>query len=236
LKLKRKSDPFHQSIKVYLRKYFGVKPKAMALYEVALTHRSVYQGRPGLDNERLEFLGDRVLDAVIAHELYEKFSGESEGELTQRKSKMVNRAVLSAMAIRSGLDKLLIYQSGRDINVETLSGNALEAVIGAIYLEKGFDRTYKAVTRKLLPTLLDDDLISAQHDYKSELMIYAQKRREKLVFSMVEHASSRKEKTQFEVSVVLEGELLASAMGSSRKKAEQAAAKAAFLKLTAPSL
>lgn len=212
-----------------------MKIGSAVLYESALTHRSVYHGKPGLDNERLEFLGDRILDAVVAHHLYEKYSGESEGELTKRKSQMVNRTVLAAMATRSGLDKMLIYSANREINLETLSGNALEALIGAIYLEKGYQKTYKAITEKFLPLMLDDELVSAQKDYKSELMIYAQKRKDKLVFSM-ETIEQKVGNAHFEVSVVLNGDVLGTATGSSRKKAEQAAAKQAITKLTDASL
>jgi ribonuclease-3 len=229
-----RQDPNEKALRQYLKTYFGVKPKDIHLYQVAITHRSAESGNPGLNNERLEFLGDSILDAVVADRLFNELAGEDEGVLTRRKSQMVNRDSLSQMALRSGLDKLLVFSNKRDINMATICGNALEAIIGAIYLEKGFDKTYRAITRIMLPRLMDDELLSKQQDYKSELIIWAQKEKKQIHFRVVSE-SRRGSANWYVVEVRINDSVFGKGEGLSKKKAEQEAAAAGLMKLTARS-
>jgi ribonuclease-3 len=231
LKLIPKSkNPEEKNLKRFLRTYFNIKTSHLDLYLIAVTHKSTAEKNIALHNERLEFLGDAILDAVIADRLYNQLSGEDEGELTRQKAKIVNRNSISQMALRSGLDKLLIYSNKREINIESIAGNALEAIIGAIYLEKGYKKTFKAINNVMLPKLMDAELLKLQNDYKSELIIWSQKEKKKLVFDF--QKVERKEAANwFIIHAVLEGNILGTGEGSSKKKAEQLAAKDAIEKM-----
>ncbi len=230
LKSSRK-DKEHQAITTYLKQYFGIRPKDIALYQIAVTHKSATGNNPCLHYERMEFLGDAILDAIIADHLFGEYTGEDEGELTRRKSKLVKREVLSQMAMRSGLNKLLIYSNKREINVETLAGNALEALIGAIYLEKGFKKTYKAVVDYMLERLLDDEMISKQRDFKSELIIWSQKEKKNLEFVLLEERKKGAH-NWYVIGATIDGSNFGHGEGRAKKHAEQKASELALMKLT----
>ena len=209
----------------------GFYPRNMRLYEQALTHKSVAkQDRQGhnLDNERLEYLGDAVLDTVLADFLFKKFPYEDEGFLTQMRSKVVNRKQLSLLAENIGLDKLLkIDQHRRSIH-SSIYGNAFEAFIGAIYLDRGYPVTAKYIINDIIHHHIDIcKLKETESNYKSRLLELAQKKSQLITFRTVDNP---KKDNNFISSVILDGKEYEQAMGRSKKEAEQ---NAAFITLKA---
>ena len=132
----------------FILQRFGYKANNISFFNTALTHKSFLSDpNSEFSNERLEFLGDTVLDAVVAEFLYHKFPKDDEGYLTKLKSKIVNRQTLSTIGEKMGIRDVLKYNDERSINLKSIEGNAFEALVGAIYLDAGFERTKKHLTR-----------------------------------------------------------------------------------------
>ncbi|MBW7868366.1 MAG: ribonuclease III [Brumimicrobium sp.] len=210
----------------FLIKHFGYRPKDIELFKRALTHKSIANTHEGMiPNERLEFLGDTILDAIMADFLFHKFPHEDEGYLTKVKSKIVSRASLTNIAQSMHLADHLIYQKGRNIRVETLEGNALEAVIGAIYLDGGYDETKRSINKYLLrlhvdlPTLLEKEI-----DFKSKLFIWCQKNKLNIEFRPLKEELLG-DSWNYEVEIFINSVPYGRGSGSSKKNAEQAASK-----------
>ena len=128
----------------FILQRFGYKANNISFFNTALTHKSILSDpNSEFSNERLEFLGDTVLDAVVAEFLYHKFPKDDEGYLTKLKSKIVNRQTLSNIGEKMGIREVLKYNDERSINLKSIEGNAFEALVGAIYLDAGFERTKK---------------------------------------------------------------------------------------------
>jgi ribonuclease-3 len=214
-----KSDSDKQ-LSGYLKEFFGFSPFHLQLYKQAILHKSVTKNRSaGIrhSNERLEFLGDAVLDAIIADYLYQKFPDNHEGFLTKARSKLVSRTHLMHLAKSTGLEKLIVC----DINDQSvrlnLAGNAIEAIIGAVYLRKGYDFTQKKVL-KLIERFTDiEDFISKNEDYKSILYQWTQKNKKSLEYKSVD----LKEEMAFEVSLFIDDKFIAKATASNKKSAEK---------------
>lgn len=224
-----RSDPKSKNelklIRYFLKK-FGYRPKNIQFFKTALTHKSISNISKGLEsNERLEFLGDTILDAVIADFLYHKFPDEDEGYLTKVKAKIVSRKNLSKIAQDMHLHEMLIFQKGRGINVETLEGNAFEAIIGAIYLDDGYLAAKKSIFNSVLrnyvdlPTLLENEI-----DFKSQLYIWAQKNRLTIEFELLKEEIVDG-KWNYEVEIFINANPYGRGKGSTKKIAEQAASK-----------
>ena len=206
-----------------------IKTVRPELYLQALRHKSVYESS-FQNNERLEFLGDSILDSVVAEVLYEKFPQGKEGFLTQIRSRIVSRSNLNMLGISLQLDKLIEVQMGREIRETSLSGNALEALIGAIYLDKGFDSTNKFIRDQLIaPHINFDTILTQEPDPKSRVIERAQKSKVKVLF--LTSISQKEEPQSFLSKVIFDGQEIASALGASKKKAEQGAAAEALIKL-----
>ena len=210
----------------YFLKKFGYRPKNIQFFKTALTHKSISNISKELEsNERLEFLGDTILDAVIADFLYHKFPDEDEGYLTKVKAKIVSRKNLSKIAQDMHLHEMLIFQKGRGINVETLEGNAFEAIIGAIYLDDGYLAAKKSIFNSVLrnyvdlPTLLENEI-----DFKSQLYIWAQKNRLTIEFELLKEEIVDG-KWNYEVEIFNNANPYGRGKGSTKKIAEQAASK-----------
>ena len=165
-------------IKRFIRRHFGVRVHSLAPYEEALRHSSsVACQRDGLpSNERLEFLGDAVLDMIVVDMLFRKFPNGDEGEMTRMKSRLVSRESLNLLGQEIGVEHLLDAQTGRGAVHASLRGNAMEALVGAVYLDKGFTKTQKGVL-KLLKRFDLDQRIQARVDFKSKLHEWGQKRK-----------------------------------------------------------
>lgn len=210
----------------FLIKHFGYRPKRLRLFKIALTHKSIANTSKNLEsNERLEFLGDTILDAVIADFLYHKFPEDDEGDLTKIKSKIVSRSSMSTIARSMGLAEYLIYQQERNIRVETLEGNALEALVGAIYLDGGYLAAKRSITHYMLRLHVDlSTLLAKEIDFKSKLFIWSQKNKLEIDFKLMKE-ELKYQKWHYEVEVVINSVSYGRGSGTSKKSAEQAAAK-----------
>lgn len=177
-----------------------------------------------MNNERLEYLGDAVLDTILSDYLFKKFPEASEGFLTKIRSRTVNREVLNQLAISMGLNKLLISNVNSVQNSKNLSGDAFEALIGAIFLDKGFRRTKKLVIKKILARYLDlDSIIKTDTDYKSLVFEWVQKNKTQLTFTYNEEYDFDQKKSLFSSTLYINKEEYGKGHGSSKKEAEQEA-------------
>lgn len=198
------------------------------LYRQALTHKSALAkgnvSASETSNERLEFLGDAIVNAVVSDYLFQKFPGEDEGFLTKARSKIVSRGNLSKTALKMNLHKLLVSSLGKVDISETLFGNALEALIGAIYMDKGYRAASKFVHAQLLNKHIDiNELLSMEVDYKSSLLEWCQKNKKRMVF-IVEQDESK----AFVSELFIDDEKMATGHGTSKKRAEQKASEKAW--------
>jgi ribonuclease III len=219
----------NKTVADYLQSTFGYKPKNTTLYEQSFRHSSASQKlKGGLkdSNERLEFLGDSVLDSIVAHYLYDKYKHLPEGELTKMKSKVVRRENLNMLGYDLGLDRMLKLNLGRQEMHDSIVGNALEALIGAIYLDKGYDFTLKIVLDILKKHGLDTTILD-DVDYKSKLHEWGQKHRKPLEFQILEHRNEGGS-SFYRIQLLIDGEPMGEGDGHSKKVAEQ---KCAYLAL-----
>lgn len=210
----------------FLIKKFGYRPKRLLPFKIALTHKSIANTSNHLiSNERLEFLGDTILDAVIADYLYHKFPDENEGYLTKVKSKIVNRKNLVAVAQLMGLSDHIVYQQGRGIRIATLEGNAFEALIGAIYVDGGYEAVKKSVLHRIIRNYIDlPSLLKQEIDFKSRLYIIAQKNHLEMEFKPI-NEEIKDGKWRYEVEIHINSIPYGRGVGSTKKLAEQTASK-----------
>ena len=210
----------------FLIKEFGYRPKDLLLFKIALTHKSISNTSKKLvSNERLEFLGDTILDAIIADFLYHKFPEEDEGYLTKIKAKIVSRKSLAAIGNSMNIAEHIVYQKGRSIRLATLEGNAFEAIIGAIYLDGGYEAVKKCVDHYVLRLHVDlSILLEKEIDFKSKLYIWAQKNQLDIDFETLQEDLTDGKWT-YEVEVSINNNKYGRGMGSSKKAAEQMASK-----------
>lgn len=217
-------DLSNRDIRRYFRNIFGFNPIHLDVYRTALTHKSasnqhIVAGR--LNNERLEYLGDAVLSAIVADFLFHKYPTESEGVLTRMRSKMVNRNRLNGLARKIGLHEMI--RLGGRISAETVDGNAFEAVVGAIYLDRGYRKTYEVIIDHIFLVHLDMDTVYQEDDdYKSRILIWAQRHKHRLEFNS--HSEASENGHMYKTVLLMDGLVLAEGLGYSVKKADQAAA------------
>ena len=213
------------------RREFGLRVKRRSVYEEALTHSSMLDGdKSGLkSNERLEFLGDVVLDMTMANYLYTAFPEAQEGELTKRKSRIVNRKNLNLLGKNMGLHHLIHAKMRREDIHDSMVGNALEALIGALYLDHGIMKTQRAVLGMLKHYGLDEQ-VNETHDFKSKLHHWATKRKKKLAFEVLKDDDTAGEE-RYEIAAKVNGEVYGIGIGRSKKLAEQEAARRAWKKV-----
>ena len=215
-------------MRAWCRKTLGVTPGDLPLYRQALRHVSaVSEERPDLpDNERLEFLGDAVLDAIIGDLLFTTYPDKGEGFLTRMRSKLVSRTQLNMLARRIEIERVMESNVSRS-HESSVPGNALEALIGALFLDRGFDRTRKVVV-KLIHAHIDlREVEKEDKDGKSRLLEWGQKRRKKVEFVIREEGGGGRGK-HYVAEVRINGEVKGTGKGTSKKVAEQDAAQSAF--------
>ena len=214
-------------------KMLGFYPRNISYYEQALLHKSLSakneKGRP-CNNERLEFLGDAILDAIIADILYQKFDGKREGFLTNTRSKIVSRETLNHLADQIGLTKLIKFSTRQAAHNSYMGGNAFEALVGAMYLEKGYKFTRRIIIDRLVNTYMDvDALATSDWNFKSKLIDWGQKERKKVSFEVVQVIAGHRK--QYETRVLIDGAPHESAIEFSIKAAEQLAAEKTYKKM-----
>lgn len=222
--LKSDSD---RLLKRYLKEYFGFSPYYLQLYRQALLHKSMTSSKvAGVrhSNERLEFLGDAVIDSIIGDYLYHYYPNENEGFLTKARSKLVSRKHLGHLAQSTGLDNLLVSDVKNKNAMLNLSGNAFEALIGAIYLRKGYPFIQKRFILLLKRFTKIDEYLYIDDDFKSQIYQWVQKNRKELKFNSIEIVH----KLTFEVELYIDNVLLCKARGTTIKSAEQAASQEAI--------
>jgi ribonuclease-3 len=213
-----------------IRQITGSRPDNLHLYKLALMHTSAAKGvsPDGFreSNERLEYLGDAILGAVVAEYLFKKFPYKGEGFLTEIRSRIVNRESLNGLGKKLGLNKLIVYDGHRRTMYthKSMSGDALEALVGAVYLDKGFKHSRKFIVKRLIAPHFDlEKVIETNLNFKSLLIEWAQRENKKLRFEILEERGDTHNK-EFVAQVMIDDQPFAIGSGFSKKKAEQAAA------------
>ncbi len=207
----------------------GATPDNIRLYKLALTHTSFARQSAASKhdtNERLEFLGDAVLGAVVAELLFKKFPYEDEGFLTEIRSRIVNRESLNQIALKLGLNLLVKVDntSQGGVRHKSVNGNALEALVGAVYLDKGYDRTRQFILEKFVKPHVDlHQLVNTTANFKSKLIEWAQSQNLEIRFEIVKR-KQQGSTTEFTSGVFIDDKPVAVGVGLSKKKADQAAA------------
>ncbi len=223
-----------RNILCQIRTITGFIPRNLHLYKIALTHKSASVSLPdgsSVNNERLEYLGDAILDAIIADYLYLRFPDNDEGFLTQLKSKIVKRKQLNRLALKIGMSPLLILNTHQKQQKDNILGNAFEALIGAIYLDKGYYKTRKFVINKILEKHLDlEKLARKESDFKSRIIEWSQKNKKEIQFVNRE-STNENDELVFVSQVMMLDEELGKGIGFSKKDAEQKAAEEALEKI-----
>lgn len=213
-----------------LKNILGFRPRNLALYQQALTHQSkakrVLNNKGNDSNERLEYLGDAVLDLLVAEYLFKKYPFKDEGFLTEMRAKMVNREMLSKISNQMGIIEVMFMDSHLHKNrfaARNVGGNALEALVGAIYLDLGYKKTYRFVVSQLIEPFIDvESLKESRMNSKGSLFEWAQRNKKSLGFD-VHIVDENKRRKQYLVKVMVDGEALAEALQPTKKKAEQLA-------------
>lgn len=227
----------HKGKEPYLSFYhvLGFYPDRIDLYKEAMTHRSSSvrsdKGR-WINNERLEFLGDAILDAIVADILYKKFEHKKEGFLTSTRSRIVQRETLNKLSIELGLDKLIVTSTRNLAHNTNIYGDALEAIIGAIYLDQGYRVAKKFVFEKLIKQHLNiEKVLKSEVDFKSRLIEWGQKNKVDVSFELVNSSYDAQNNPVFESCVVVGGMNIGAGKGYSKKESHQMAAKVGIRKL-----
>jgi len=218
-----------------LKEILGFRPGNLKLYEIAFIHRSATFTLPDgkkVNNERLEFLGDAILDAILSDYLFEKFPDANEGFLTKIRSRIVKRDVLNQLAISMGINKILISNISSVNLTKNLFGDAFEALIGAVFIDKGFKKTKKLFLKNVLNKYLDLNLIvKTDTDYKSMVFEWVQKKRSNLIYTYNEEYDFSTKKSIFSTILIIDKVEMGRGQGSSKKEAEQEAANQAWKRL-----
>ncbi len=217
---------------LFLKSLLGFYPSNLRLYDTAVIHKSASlldsQGNY-VNNERLEYLGDAVLGAVIADFLYNRFPSQDEGYLTQMRSKLVNRSFLTQLTYQIGLNHYIQSNTTSTVETSHIYGDALEALIGAIYLDKGYQEARQFITRKLLNQYVDlNEVQNTNTNYKSQLIEWSQKNKKSVSFNTSDETKADSKQMLFVASVEVENEIFGRGTGGSKKEAQQNASRQAL--------
>lgn len=229
---KRGKEPY-----VSFYKILQFYPYNITLYEQALLHKSssirMKDGK-WINNERLEFLGDAILDAIVADIVFKEFEYKKEGFLTDIRSKIVKRETLNQFALELGLDKL-IKATAQASHKTHMYGNALEAVIGAIYLDQGYRAAKRFVHERLIKQFLNFETVATQEaNFKSRLLEWSQKNRISVVFELISSKSDEYNCPVFTSAVLIFDKEISRAEGYSKKESQQRAAQIALDEINKP--
>ena len=216
-----------------LSSILGFVPAKLSLYRLAFSHKSFAHSQPvfgARNNERLEYLGDAVLGTIVAEYLFKKYPNRNEGFLTKMRSKIVKRKSLNDIADQMGLDVFLI-QNGVDMVSNSMLGNALEALIGAIYIDIGYQGTRRFVVKRMLRAYMDiQELETFDDNYKSQLLEWCQKQNKPIAYKVLSKFKFDN-RDRFRICVMVDEEVIATAEDFSKKAAEQLASKEALVLL-----
>jgi ribonuclease-3 len=187
-----------------------------------------------VNNERLEYLGDAVLGTIVAEYLYNRFPSKDEGFLTQLRSRVVNRSFLTQLTFKMGLNKYVVSNASSVSESSHLYGDLLEAFIGAIYLDSGYAVTKQFVIKKVFNQHVDiREMEKVDNNFKSQLIEWGQKIKQEVEFKTVNNPDSGSEKMPFISEAYIDGKVMGTGEGYSKKEAQQNAAQHALGKLSA---
>lgn len=247
--------PFRQDKELYLslRQIIGFYPHNISYYKQALMHKSVTRNsrsagdsdhnqkdgkrkgdtkRTTGNNERLEFLGDAILDAIAGHIVYDHFPGKKEGFLTNTRSKLVKRETLGKLAKEMGITRLIVSTGQNTSHNSYVGGNAFEALVGAIYLDQGYDACMKFMKKRILGELINIDKMAAKEEnFKSKLLEWAQKNHISIEFKLLDQLMDSDKNMVFRFEVIAEGLTCGEGSGYTKKEAQQKASKKALEKI-----
>lgn len=229
--------PFRKDKELYLslRKIIGFYPHDISYYKLALMHKSMYKrnakGKP-VNNERLEFLGDAVLDATVGDIVYRHFPGKREGFLTNTRSKLVQRDTLNRLAQEMGINQLILSSGRSQSHNSYMGGNAFEALVGAIYLDRGYDACMEFMRKRILAQMINIDKVAYKEvNFKSKLIEWSQKNRVRIDFKSILEEKDKTGSPVFVYRVTLEGVEGCEGKGYSKKESQQLASKLTLEKL-----
>jgi ribonuclease III len=220
---------------LFLRNLLGFYPQNLKLYDLAFIHKSAStvdsQGN-FVNNERLEFLGDAILGSIIADFLYNRFPQEDEGFLTKTRSKLVNRSFLTKLTFDMGLNIFINSNTTKNIDKSHIYGDALEALIGAIYLDKDYKTAKYFVTKKILSQFVDlNEIEQNDSNFKSQLIEWSQKNKKEISFETTENSNENSKQPKFRAVIKIDNKQIGKGSGTSKKEAHQEAAKESLKKL-----
>ncbi len=229
--------PFRKEKELFSSLYIilGFYPRHIEYYKQALMHKSIHKrnnkGKP-LNNERLEFLGDAILDAAVGYIVYRHYEGKREGFLTNTRSKLVSRDTLGKLANEMGLGSLLVSAGHSTSHNSYVEGNAFEALVGAIYLDRGYDACLEFFEKRILGKYIDLDKVAFKEvNFKSKLLEWSQKNRVRLEFKMLKQRKDDNGSPIFSFQVLVEGVEGEKGTGFSKKEAQQLASKETLQRL-----
>ncbi|MEG1718379.1 MAG: ribonuclease III [Bacteroidales bacterium] len=211
---------------VAIKNILGFYPENIFLYQLAFRHKSASEISNGFrrNNERLEYLGDAVLSVVAAHYLFERYPNQDEGFLTEMRSKMVSRATLNKVGMKMGLHSLIRIEQNSQNGFKSVDGDALEALVGAIFLDKGFRFTEKVILNRIISLHIDvDEMEHKEWNFKSKLIDWGQKEKCNVHFQVLE-TINRGQKKLYKIDVIIDGVSRGQGIDHSIKSAEQLAA------------
>lgn len=227
---KRKNGTFILDKKKFLsilKDILGFRPFDLRIYEMAFIHKSATHTLPDgtrINNERLEFLGDTVLDTILSEYLFEKFPDADEGKLTKIRARIVNRQMLNEISISMGINNLLISHINKNNITENLYGDALEALIGSVFVDRGYSRTRRFIIGTIIKNHLDlGKIVTTENDYKSQVFQWVQKLNRKISFNYNEDYDFIEKKSFFSATLRIDYEIFGKGSGTSKKAAEQKA-------------
>ncbi len=217
-----------------VKNIFGFYPDNIHLYKLALRHKSATVKKINgikINNERLEYLGDAILSAVVADYLFRRYPYKNEGFLTEMRSKIVSRNSLNKLSRRLGLQQLILSSSSHPRHSKSAAGDAFEAFIGALYLDKGYQFTHKIIISRIIDIQFDmEQLVETELSYKSRMIEWAQKEKNKLEFKVVDEIFEKNKKRYF-VAIVVNEKTISQSQDFSIKGAENSAAEKAWQKI-----
>jgi ribonuclease-3 len=215
---------YSSSFKKNLKAVLGYSPGNISLYRTALTHRSIKETSDE-NNERLEYLGDAILSALVAEYLFKRYPYKEEGFLTEMRSKMVNRQKLNDIALKIGLKKITLYnKADNSLKTSQIFGNTLEALVGAVYLDKGYKKTASWVAKSIIiPHMFMDDLELLEINHKNRLYGWANRKGKNLEFEMINEQLENGRRL-FTIAAVVNGKIIAEGQAYNKKEASQIAA------------
>ena len=219
---------------IAVKNIFGFYPKNINLYKLALRHKSATAKKINglkVNNERLEYLGDAILSAVVADYLFRRFPYKDEGFLTQMRSKIVSRSSLNRLSLKLGLQKLVVSVDMESNQPKSAGGDAFEAFIGAIFLDKGYDFTKKIMLKRIIGVHFDvEQLMEEEVSYKSRIIEWSQKQKKDILFKVINQVGE-KNKRQYIVSLLINNKVIATSQDYSIKGAERLVAEKAWQKI-----